>query len=166
MDAKDWMDATQNGFPWMAECWNLARPMGSPGAGPKFHEPVIITRPEHVWVHPTARIDSFVKLEGGQGLWIGPMVHVASFCHIGAGGGEVILDEACTTASHVVVVSGRSEYGLGKHPSPCHPDFTAKRWRTILGKDAVVFASAVVLGDVPEFGMVPAGTVHKQRRFP
>lgn len=157
-------------YPWAVECVSLARgrlqthPDIPHPDYPTFYEPVVISRPEMVWVHPTARIDSFVKLEGGMGLWIGPWVHVASFGHIGAGGGLTILDEGCTTASHVVVVSGRSDFGQGKYPSAAHPRFSARRWETVIGAHSVLFAGAIVSGKLGDWQLVPAGKFHQYSR--
>jgi hypothetical protein len=33
-----------------------------------IYEPCIILKPEMVDIHPTARIDSFTKIEGGEGV--------------------------------------------------------------------------------------------------
>lgn len=156
--AREWLEAGDlPDYPWVTDCVNLAAPRNSRQAGPTMFEPIVCSRPEHIWVHPTARIDSFVKLDGGEGLWIGPHVHIASFGHLNVGGGQLILEEGVTTSSHVVVATGRSEYGLGKYPSAAHPQFTKKTWRLVLGEHVVVFAGAIVLGDVPPHGMVPAG---------
>jgi hypothetical protein len=44
-------------------------------------EPCVILKPEKICIGAHSRIDTFTKLEGGQGLDIGEYVHVASFCH-------------------------------------------------------------------------------------
>jgi acetyltransferase-like isoleucine patch superfamily enzyme len=54
----------------------------------------------------TPRIDDFVKLEAGLGMVLGPRVHVASFCHLGIGGGITILEEGASTGSGAKIVSG------------------------------------------------------------
>ena len=54
----------------------------------------------------TPRIDDFVKLEAGLGMVLGPRVHVASFCHLGIGGGLTILEEGASTGSGAKIVSG------------------------------------------------------------
>lgn len=165
----EWMESHPE-YPWMVECWNLAvpritgayAPKGSAGGlhQPTFFEPCMITKPEHVWVHPTARIDSFVKLEGGEGLWIGPYVHIASFCHVGAGGGRTVLEEGCTLASHTVVCSGQSE---GAHPSAADPKFKKKTWDTIIGHHTVIFAGCVIVNGIGPEKRLPAGTIWRNR---
>jgi acetyltransferase-like isoleucine patch superfamily enzyme len=52
------------------------------------------------------RVDDFVKLEAGLGMVLGPRVHVASFCHLGIGGGITILEEGASTGSGAKIVSG------------------------------------------------------------
>jgi acetyltransferase-like isoleucine patch superfamily enzyme len=52
------------------------------------------------------RVDDFVKLECGEGFVLGPRVHVASFCHLGIGGGITILEEGASTGSGAKIVSG------------------------------------------------------------
>lgn len=170
--AKEWLEAGDlPDYPWVKDCVNLAGPRrwnleihGVAGfPSPTIHDPVVCSRPENIWVHPTARIDSFVKLEGGEGLWIGPYVHIASFGHINAGGGQTLLEEGVTTASHVVVVSGRSDYGPGKCPSAAHPDFTKTTFRLVIREHTVVFAGAIVYGSLPPRSAVSAGSVVSRR---
>ena len=55
-------------------------------------DPVVFTNADNIFIAPTARIDSFVKVEGGRGVTIGEHVHIASFAHINIGGGEVVID--------------------------------------------------------------------------
>ena len=74
-------------------------------------EPVVIVRPEMVVIDGTARVDSFVKIEGGRGVVIGAYAHVASYCHVNVGGGEVVI------GAHVGLASGARVLG-GPRP-PC-----------------------------------------------
>lgn len=127
-----------------------------------IYEPVVILRPDKVSIHPTARIDAFVKIEGGEGVAIHEAVHVASFCHINAGGGQVILGAHSGYASGVVICGGQPDLSY-RHVSPQDPSElrAAQRRLTIISPFAVVFANAVVLPGVlvGEGAIVGAGAV-------
>lgn len=129
---------------------------------PEVYEPVIITRSEVVEIHPEARIDSFVKIEGGQGVKIGRWVHIASFCHINVGGGEVILEEGSACASGAKI-GGGSNLISGVSCSAKAPKEMqhVKRSKTVIGKNAVVFMNAVVTAGVTvgEGAVIAAGAV-------
>jgi galactoside O-acetyltransferase len=56
-------------------------------------EPCVILRPEMIRFAKTARIDSFCKIEGGQGVTIGEYVHIASFSHLNVGGGKLVFED-------------------------------------------------------------------------
>lgn len=128
------------------------------------HDPCVVTRPDMVRVADTARVDAFCKLEGGLSLLIGAHVHVASFCHLGAGGGLTIVEDGATCASHVTLCSGASEYGDGRSGSAVHPDFRARRGFVWLERNVIVFAGAVILPGVRigRGAVVAAGSVVRQ----
>jgi len=121
----------------------------------------VALKAECIRVHPTARIDSFVKLEGGQGISIGPYVHVASFCHIGIGGGTIILEEGSACASGSRLLSGSNVPGLGHGCSAAAPDAVFKRSFVHLCRNAVVFTGATVLPGITigENSVVAAGAL-------
>lgn len=75
-----------------------------------IHEPCIILKPEMVRIAKTARIDSYTKIEGGQGVDIGEFVHIASFSHINVGGGRVIFEDHSTCSSHCAIGSGSPDW--------------------------------------------------------
>lgn len=116
---------------------------------PLIFELVVQTRKEHITIGRGARIDSFVKLEGGEGLWIGRYVHIASFAHVGIGGGITIIDDYAAIASGAKVVSGSN---MPDAPSlsacaPAHMQRVEKK-KTKIGRYACVFTNAVVLPGV------------------
>lgn len=134
--------------------------------GQRGHCPIyeysVILKPEMVHVDPTARVDAFVKIEGGNGVSIGAHVHVASFVHVNAGGGRVILHAHCSLSSHVVIAAGLPdlEYeaiSAAEEPEDCHP----VRRMTIVEEYAVVFAGAIILPGVTvgHHAVVAAGAV-------
>lgn len=110
------------------------------------HEPAVLLRPELIEIGEGTRIDALTKIEGGLGVRIGRWVHVASFCHVNAGGGEVVIGDGVGFASGVVVCGGVQ--GLeGEYRSPVAPEGTAspsKRLRTVIEDGACIFAKAVI----------------------
>ncbi len=130
--------------------------------GGQFYDPVVIIKPENVELHPTARVDSFVKIEAAGRVSIGKYVHIASFCHIAIGGGEVILEEGSAMASGAKIIGG-SNLLDGESRSAVAPaeQQQVKRYKTVLGKNAVLFTNAVVLPGVTigEGAALAAGSV-------
>lgn len=145
--------------------------------GPEAYEPLIILKPENVQCDPTARIDSFVKLEAGDGMVIGRHVHIASHCHVGIGGGVAILEDESCMASGSRLITGSNIMGRGRSCSAVAPGILIYKYCTVLGyravmyagstllpglrvgENAVIMAGAIVTKDVPAFevwGGVPA----------
>lgn len=114
-----------------------------------IYEPCVILKPEMLRIAETARVDSFCKLEGGEGLLIGEYVHVASFCHINAGGGFVEFQDHSGCASGCRIVGGQPDLGyLHICPNePAHRVHTIRK-RTIIGRYAILFSNAVILPGV------------------
>lgn len=123
--------------------------------------PIVVLRPEMVVCAPTARIDSFCKLEGGEGLFIGGFVHVASFCHLGVGGGLTFLEEGSACASGVRLISGSNVPGFGRGCSAVDPNAVSTRSFVRICRNAIVFAGATVLPGVTvgENAVIAAGAV-------
>ncbi len=124
-------------------------------------DPVVMLRPEMIVCAPTARIDSFCKLEGGDGLFIGPYVHIASFCHLGIGGGMTTLEEGAACASGVRLISGSNVPGYGRGCSAVDPDAVSTRSFVHICRNAIIFAGATILPGVTvgENAVVAAGAV-------
>lgn len=155
--------------------------------GYELFEPVVLVRPGQISIGVGSRIDSFVKLEGGEGLVIGRYVHVASFAHVGIGGGRTILEDYCAVASGGKVISGsNSPRGLSMSASAPHELQIIERKITsverfafvatnavvmpgvTLGEGAVLAAGAVATRDVPAWEIwagVPARRIADRRRF-
>lgn len=125
-----------------------------------IHEHIMILKPEKVEIAPTARIDAFCKIEGT--VTIGEHVHVASFSHIGAGGGEVIFGDHSGCSSHVIICSGMPDLDY-LHISAAdeahnqHP----VRMKTVIGRHVVIFAGAVICPGVTigDSAVIGAGAV-------
>ena len=128
--------------------------------GPQIHEHVVMLKPHRMRIAESARVDAFCKLEGGIALTIGDMVHIASFCHINAGGGHVILCSHSGYASHVVICGGQPDFSW---LPICPQDEGAQpiRKTTFIGAYAFVGAGAIVLPgvDVGYGAIVSAGAV-------
>ena len=134
------------------------------------YEPVLILRPEAVYIAPTARIDSFVKIEGGQGVIIESGVHVSSFCHVNIGGGRVTLGENSAMGSGAKILGGSNMKDAESMSAAAPPDkqkilrssvdvgrnaFIGTNATVIygvtIGEGAVIGAGAVVTKDVPSY---------------
>jgi acetyltransferase-like isoleucine patch superfamily enzyme len=118
-------------------------------------EPQVILSLERVFVHPSARIDAFVKIEGGEGVYIGPNVHIASFCHLNIGGGILIIEEGARCSSGSKFVSGSHVQ------EPLQQSQNIERSVVRIGRNALVFTNAVVLPgcSVGRNSVVGAGAV-------
>lgn len=125
------------------------------------YEPVSILRPDRLWIHPTARIDPFTRIEAGQGCYIGELVHIAAHCHLGIGGGVLVMEHGSSAGSHVCIVTGSNVPGLGHGCSAIDPDAVKSTSFVHVKKDAVLFVGAVVLPGVTigEGAVVAAGAV-------
>lgn len=106
-------------------------------------DPTIVLRPEHLVLGQYARIDSFCKIECGDGVFIGDYVHIASFCHLNIGGGVLIMEEGSSAGSGSRILSGSALAGHGSC-SATHPNVKNAKSRTIIRKNATVFAGATV----------------------
>ncbi len=126
-----------------------------------IYNPVVILNGIKLWMAHSARIDSFVKLECGVGMVMGPHVHVASFCHLGIGGGVTIMEEGTSTASGTKLISGSNVPGVGVSCSAVAPGNVAATSFVWLKKNATMFANSVVLPGVTigENAVVAAGAV-------
>lgn len=127
-----------------------------------IHEPVVILKPEMVFIAKTARIDSFTKLEGGKGLTIGEHVHIASFSHLNIGGGRTIFEDHSGCSSHCCVGSATPDWSYlyisAAEPSEHHH---VRRLLTRICSYAVLFMGVVVVPGVTigEGAIVKPGSV-------
>lgn len=109
------------------------------------YAPIVTTNPHMIHAADNARIDSFVKIEGGNGVAIGHLAHIASFAHIGIGGGTTILEDFTSFASGSKVISGSNIHGLGFGCSAIDPKGSKAKYITLIKRNAVMFVNAVVL---------------------
>jgi galactoside O-acetyltransferase len=156
------------------------------GADVHVYDPVVILKPEMIRLEDGVRIDSFVKVEGGRGVYLGPYVHLSSFCHINGGGGTVVIGEHVGMASGVKVIGGSNKMDAPSMSAAAprhlqHIEYS----RTVIeayaflstnavilpgvtvGEGAVVGAGAVVTKDVPAWEVwagVPARKIGERPR--
>lgn len=92
--------------------WYPATTHGFVGENTKVYDPVIFTKPlaadgtPLIVIGEHARIDGFVKIEGGVGVYIGDYVHVASFAHLNLGGGRLVIKKGAAVASGCRIITG------------------------------------------------------------
>lgn len=127
-------------------------------------DPFIITGDESLLeIGFNTRIDSFTKLEIGRRMRIGRDVHIASFCHLGVGGGVLEIGDGSTCSSGVRVCTGASDVTLefGRSGSAQHPEFKAIRKHTKIGKNVTIFVNAVILPGVTigDGAIIAAGSI-------
>lgn len=126
------------------------------------YDNVLILKPEVVFIAEDARIDSFVKIEGGQSVSIGKCVHLASFAHVGIGGGMVTISPYAAVASGAKILSGSNQMeGLSMSASAPADMQVVKRAHTFIGPYAFIGVNAVVMPGVTIGGdaVVGAGAV-------
>lgn len=127
-----------------------------------FYEPVIVTKPEKVSIFPKARIDSFVKIEGGEGVIIGRYVHVASFAHLNIGGGTLIIMDFAAVASGAKLISGSNQLdALSMSASAPHGLMNIQKKTTKMMPYSVILVNSTVLPGVTlhEGAVLAAGGV-------
>lgn len=124
--------------------------------------PMVVMDPKMIQLGDGVRIDSFVKLEGGQGLIVGDYVHIASFAHVGIGGGRIEIGDGAAICSGAKVLSG-SNTAKGHYMSIAAPRHLqhVEREYTVIGEGAFVASNAVILPGVTvgEFAVIGAGAV-------
>lgn len=129
---------------------------------PEIYEPVLIVGDRSkLQIAESVRIDSFVKIEIGNGMIIGDGVHIASFSHIGIGGGVVVLKDGASVGSGGKVLSGSATL-MGETLSAAMPEKTVlMKAETVIGKNATVLVNAIVLPGVTlgEGAVLAAGGV-------
>lgn len=132
------------------------------GEGVQIYDPCVVLRPEAISIGAYSRVDALTKLEGGEGVIIGERVHIASHCHINAGGGRVEFGSHSGCATGVKILSGHPDLSYG-HVCPNEPPelVHSVRYTTKIGQFVVIFAGAIICPGVTigDFAVVAAGAV-------
>jgi acetyltransferase-like isoleucine patch superfamily enzyme len=132
------------------------------GAHAMVYQPVIFLKPEAIKIDDGARIDSFCKIEGGDGVTIGSHVHVASFCHLNIGGGRLIIESGAAFASGAKVITGSNSYeGLSCSAAAPRDQQIVTKGETVIKRNAFICTNAVVLPGITigEHAVLAAGGV-------
>lgn len=114
-----------------------------------LYEPIVMTKKDKITIGDDSRIDGFVKLEGGEKLEIGRHVHVASFAHIGIGGGTTILEDYSAVASGGKVISGSNKPDALSCSAAAPAEMQhVEKSTTRLCRYSIVFSNGVVMPGV------------------
>lgn len=156
------------------------------GAHVAIYEPVVILKPEVITLMDGVRIDSFVDIRGGEGVYIGRGVHVANHASVNIGGGNVVIADYAAVAAGARVIGGSNMPDGLSMSAAAPPDMqVVKRDYTVLeryscmlvnsvilpgrvlAEGAVLAAGAVLTHDAPEWSImagVPARKIGDRRR--
>lgn len=110
----------------------------------EIYDPTVTIKSENLYFSLPARIDSFSKLECGEGMYIGKYVHIASFAHLGIGGGLLILEQGSSCASGVKIITGSNQPGDGHGCSAIDPNAIIKRSFVHVKRNATLYTNVVV----------------------
>lgn len=125
-----------------------------------IHQPTVCVRHDLVSVGHDTRIDAFCKLEGEVN--IGDHVHIASFVHVGIGGGTTFIEDGVGLASGCKILSGSAlrEGESMSATAPAHQQRVERKVTTIR-RNATVGTNATVLPGVTigEGAMLASGSV-------
>ncbi len=117
------------------------------GSKAAIYDPVIILKLEMLTIADTARVDSFVKLECGEGITIGEFVHLASYVHV-LGGGRAVFEDGSSCGSGVKIITGSNIPGPDRGCSAIDPNAVIERSFVHIKENAVLFCGAIVLPGV------------------
>lgn len=125
-------------------------------------EQVFLHQAERIEIAESARIDRWVRINGGEGVRIGEHVHIATGSVINAGNGKVEFGDHSGCSNNVVVAAGMPDLtylhiSAADPPMKQHP----RRMTTVVGKYAVIFANATICPGVTvgEGAVIGAGAV-------
>lgn len=111
-----------------------------------IYQPTVTTRNEKISIGARSRVDAFCKLEGGRGLVIGEHVHIASFCHLNIGGGELIMEDGTAAGSGSRIVTGGNHHeALSISRSAREEEQILKAGRVILRKNSGLYVGVTVV---------------------
>ena len=129
---------------------------------PVIYDPVVILKPEMIKIGSGSRIDAFCKLEGGEGIFIGQGVHIASMAHLNIGGGKLTIgDFACVSAGGKIITGTNDIDALSCSAVAPKNMMRITRGKVRLSRWSIVFCNAIVLPGVTlgEGAVLGAGSV-------
>lgn len=127
----------------------------------QIYQPSVFLNSNNLYIHETARVDSFVKIEAGLGAVISKYCHIASFCHLGIGGGLLVLEDGSSCGSGVKIITGSNIPGPNRGCSAIDPNAVIERSFVHIKENAVLFCGAIVLPGVTigKGAVIAAGAV-------
>jgi acetyltransferase-like isoleucine patch superfamily enzyme len=132
------------------------------GKDVRIYEHCTILKPESIALGDSVRVDANVRLEGGISLIIGNYTHVASFCSLNQGGGELEIHAHCALSCGVRIATGLPDLSF-LEVSPCEPPDKVHtvRKKTIIGEYCVLFSGSIILPGctIGKGAVVGAGSV-------
>ena len=122
----------------------FAHPLEQPGV--TAHQPIVFTGDvRKLHIGKGVRIDSFVKIEIGQGVFIGDRTHIASFAHLNIGGGKLHIGKRCGIASGARIVTGGNDVNAESMTATAPATSRTYTSAVFLGDDVSILVNAVVL---------------------
>lgn len=119
-------------------------------------------KPEMIHIRRRARLDAFVRVEGGQGVTIGEYAHISSFSSLNAGGGKLVFGAHSGCACGVRIASGMPDSSyLEICPTEPPDQVHVIRKRTVIGQYVVIYSNAVICPGVTvgDGAIIGAGAV-------
>ena len=121
------------------------------GKNVKIHEYTKIIYPERVEIGDGSQLDDFVLINGGQGIVIGRMNHIASFVSI-IGGGLFTTGDYAGIAAGARIITGTHHYGDGMRISPLIPEaeqcvirgYVRLEQDVFVGSNAIIFPNVTI----------------------
>lgn len=151
----------------------------------RIFEPVLMLRPEKIHLGPGVRIDSFVDIRGGEGVWIGKYVHIANHASLNIGGGKLIIGDYAAVAAGCRIVTGSNKMDAPSLSAAAPPEMQrVERGQVVMepfsclyvnvvvcpdvtiGRGAVILPGSVVTKDVPPgeiWGGIPAARIGRRQ---
>jgi acetyltransferase-like isoleucine patch superfamily enzyme len=116
------------------------------GLGVEVYGPVVLTGDRSkLRVGTGVRIDSFVKIEIGEGVYLGDNTHIASFAHLNIGGGRLHIGKRCGIASGAKIVTGGNDVNAESMTATAPASSRTYKSAVFLGDDVSILVNAVVL---------------------
>lgn len=133
-----------------------------PSAVVHDHEKSIILQGDRITIEAYARIDGLVRLQGGEGLYIGEHVHIGSFSTLNAGGGTVFFGDHSGCSNGCVIAAGMPDLDYTKISAAEWIEDIHKITKiTQIGRYVCIFANAIILPGVTigDYAVIGAGAV-------
>lgn len=136
------------------------------GRKTELFENSVFTKDDKISIGDHSRVDAFVKIEGGNGVRIGDYVHIASFCHLNIGGGELVMEDGTACGSGTRIISGGNQpQALSCSRSAPDDQQIVGAGKVIMRKNSCCYAGVTICGhadqviEIGEGARIAAGAV-------